>query len=174
MHDPFQWKLGNITIYHEPVHVAQHEMYPVAFGKQKGSINKIDWTPEGELEWYLNDDFVAYDAAKELAKYPYHMGIGKNSNYTGNPSLPVKDSDIIWERKWGEFDAELQSYKMRHNMPMRLSDLSKEQKKELVDYMYRQFKSINDGMTKKGIRELIRTNDAHGLGFGGSIKNLPK
>lgn len=112
---------------------------------------------------------MAYDAAKQLGGYPLK---NKKVDYNGDVSSPTKN--IPWERHHWEFDATSQAYRMRHNMPSRVSELSDQQIKGLVDHLYQRFGSDKDGLTRQVIEDIIYKNDAHGLVAGGKIKSGPK
>lgn len=113
---------------HEPVHLAQEEIYP--FALKNGNIDILADGPLG-YNTYLNPDFPLYDAVSELGHYPL------GSTYNGDISLPSTPYDYIpWERTWHEFDAEAQSFMNLHKMPARIADLTNDQYDRLVDYLY--------------------------------------
>lgn len=101
---------------HEPVHLAQKEIYP--FALKNGEIDIVSNGPLG-IDTYLNPNFSLYDAVSTLGRYPL------GSTYNGDISLPSTPYDYIpWERTWREFDAEAQSFMNLQKMPARIADLT--------------------------------------------------
>lgn len=158
------------TLFHEPVHAAQYDLFPVLFGPRNGTVF-TDIAGEA-----YNPYFIGYRSAEELASHPFYRPktaqrpeITFNGTNKGG-TLYTDYKEIPWQRQWVEFNADANGYAAARGYP-NWNLMNSHQKMDLLDYLYGRFGTLNGtikpDITRLELYKLAKQDGLKGLMAGG-------